>query len=53
MTQTINISGSKKKVKIARIIQKAKNQDKILFILISKNRPRIIRNMMISPLVKK
>jgi hypothetical protein len=35
------------------IIQPANNQVKIFLILISKNKPRIMRNIMISPLVKK
>jgi len=53
MAQIIRISGRAKIAKMARIIQRAKNQVKILFILISKNIPMTMRNTMISPLIKK
>jgi hypothetical protein len=53
MAQIMAISGSAKKAKTARIIQKANNQAKILLILTSKNKPKMTKNMMISPLLKK
>jgi len=53
MAQTTKISGSNKIAKTAKIIQQASNQAKILPILLNKNNPKIMRNIMIRPLIKK
>ena len=53
MAQTIATNGNTKNAKIAKIIQPANNQSKILLILLSKNKPKTTRNMIISPLIKK
>jgi hypothetical protein len=53
MAQIMVMSGSTKKAKIAIIIQKAKNQARILFILTSKNKPKTKKKIMISPWAKK
>ena len=47
------ISGSTKKAKIAKIIHKKKIEASIFLIFANKNKPKTIRNIMISPLVKK
>ena len=53
MAQISKISGSNKMAKIARIIQQAKIQAKIWLIFLSKNKPKTMRNTIISPLLKK
>jgi len=49
MAQIRAISGSAKKAKIARIIHKKNSEARIFLILLSKNKPRTMRNIMISP----
>ena len=53
MAQIMAISGSTKKAKIAKIIHKKKIETSIFLIFANKNKPKTIRNIMISPLVKK
>ena len=52
MAQIRAISGKTKKARMAKIIHKKKSEARILFILLSKNRPKIIRNRIISPWLK-
>jgi len=50
MTQVSKISGNTKKVKITKIIHKKKIETNIFLILANKNKPKIIREIMIRPL---
>jgi len=53
MAQIIAISGSAKRARMTKSIHKATKKAKVFFILPSKDKPRTIRKVMISPLVKK
>ena len=53
MAQITNISGRIKKARMAKIIHKASKKARVFWILLSKDKPRTIRKVIISPLVKR
>jgi len=53
MTQITRIIGNSKIGKVTKSIQQASKKVTTLVILLSKNKPKIMRNTIISPLIKK
>ena len=53
MAQITNIIGRIKKARMAKIIHKASKKARVFWILLSKDKPRTIRKVIISPLIKK